>query len=108
MPAISNRTRPFSESVTRRMTRVAARTGAINLSQGFPDFDPPDELKQALATAAENGPHQHAVTWGAADFRAALCKKANHAHRSGKTPSITAGKSLQTLFTQINNPLLTM
>ncbi|MFA6507007.1 MAG: aminotransferase class I/II-fold pyridoxal phosphate-dependent enzyme [Treponemataceae bacterium] len=57
------------------MTRVAIEHGAINLSQGFPDFDPPDELKKALAETAYKGPHQYAVTWGAAEFRKALAEK---------------------------------
>lgn len=75
MPRISNRTKPFSESVIRYMTRVAQQTGAINLSQGFPDFDPPSELLAALEKAAINGPHQYAITWGARNFREALAKK---------------------------------
>jgi aminotransferase len=49
--------------------------GAINLSQGFPDFDPPVELTRALAKTAESGPHQYAITWGAANFRRALAEK---------------------------------
>jgi aminotransferase len=49
--------------------------GAINLSQGFPDFDPPEPLQCALAETAAKGPHQYAVTWGAANFRAALAEK---------------------------------
>lgn len=48
MPATSRRTSHFTESVIRRMTRVANACGAINLSQGFPDFDPPAELQAAL------------------------------------------------------------
>jgi len=59
------------------MTRVANAFGAVNLSQGFPDFDPPRELTDALALAAAEGPHQYAVTWGAADFRKALTDKQN-------------------------------
>lgn len=57
------------------MTRISMRYGAINLSQGFPDFDPPGELTDALAKAAAEGPHQYAVTWGAQDFREALAAK---------------------------------
>jgi aminotransferase len=57
------------------MTRIALEHGAINLSQGFPDFDPPAELTAALAAAAPRGPHQYAVTWGAPNFRAALAEK---------------------------------
>ena len=57
------------------MTRVANRTGAVNLSQGFPDFDPPAELVRALERVAASGPHQYAVTWGAPAFRQALALK---------------------------------
>lgn len=75
MPKTSDRIRGFGESVIRRMTRFANQHGAINLSQGFPDFDPPQELLQAGINAMINGPHQYAVTWGAADFRQALAAK---------------------------------
>jgi len=62
----------------RRMTRVANACGAINLSQGFPDFDPPPELLRAAERVAREGPHQYAVTWGAPKFRAALARKQSH------------------------------
>jgi aspartate/methionine/tyrosine aminotransferase len=75
MPIPSDRTNKFTESVIRRMTRVANSCGAVNLSQGFPDFSPPAELLAAAAEAAKNGPHQYAVTWGAPAFRTALAKK---------------------------------
>ena len=75
MPSTSNRVKHFGESVIRRMTRVANAFNAINLSQGFPDFDPPKPLLQALKQAADCGPHQYAVTWGAPDFRKALAQK---------------------------------
>ncbi len=75
MPATSQRTRFFTESVIRRMTRVANASGAINLSQGFPDFEPPAELVAAAEVAGRRGPHQYAVTWGAADFRNAFARK---------------------------------
>jgi len=74
MPRIGERTRHFTESVIRRMTRVANQAGAINLSQGFPDFDPPLELMRAAAKAGRRGPHQYAVTWGAPAFREALAR----------------------------------
>jgi len=65
----------FTESVIREMTRIAIQHGAINLSQGFPDFDPPEELLEA-ATRALRGPnHQYAITWGAPNFRRALAEK---------------------------------
>lgn len=75
MPKTSGRLNHFTESVIRRMTRVANEHGAINLSQGFPDFDPPPELLKAAERAAREGPHQYAVTWGAPNFRAALARK---------------------------------
>ena len=75
MPKTSQRTSIFGESVIRRMTRVANAHGAINLSQGFPDFDPPEELLRAAERAARKGPHQYAVTWGAPNFRQALARK---------------------------------
>lgn len=75
MPQTSERIRGFTESVIRRMTRIANQYGAINLSQGFPDFDPPQALLDAGVQAMRAGPHQYAVTWGAADFRQALAAK---------------------------------
>jgi len=75
MPQTSERTATFTESVIRRMTRVANQYNAINLSQGFPDFDPPSALVAALADTARSGPHQYAVTWGAPNFREALAAK---------------------------------
>ena len=75
MPSTSHRVGRFSESVIRHMTRLANAHGAINLSQGFPDFDPPEELKRAAEHAGRHGPHQYAVTWGAPAFRTALAHK---------------------------------
>jgi aspartate/methionine/tyrosine aminotransferase len=75
MPKTGQRTRRFGESVIRGMTRLANECGAINLSQGFPDFDPPEVVLKAAEKAAREGPHQYAVTWGAPDFRAALARK---------------------------------
>jgi aminotransferase len=75
MPSTSERTRHFTESVIRRMTRVANEYQAINLSQGFPDFDPPEELLKAAEHAGRKGPHQYAITWGALKFRQALARK---------------------------------
>ena len=75
MPELSNRIERFTDSVIRRMTRIANECGAVNLSQGFPDFDPPQALKEALATVASGSIHQYAVTWGAQNFREALATK---------------------------------
>jgi aminotransferase len=75
MPLTARRLESFTESVIREMTRVADEHGAINLSQGFPDFDPPKALVEAAVTALHNGYHQYAVTWGAPSFRRALADK---------------------------------
>ena len=78
MPELSKRTEQFTDSVIRRMTRISDEHNAINLSQGFPDFDPPKELTDALARVAPVGPHQYALTWGAKNFRDALADKYKH------------------------------
>ena len=75
MPELSKRVQEFTDSVIRRMTRISDEHGAINLSQGFPDFDPPQEIMDALAKAAHEGPHQYSITFGAKNFRDALAKK---------------------------------
>ena len=75
MRPLSDRTKTFTDSVIRRMTRISNAFNAVNLSQGFPDFDPPAELTQALAGVAPLGPHQYSITWGAKNFREALAKK---------------------------------
>jgi aspartate/methionine/tyrosine aminotransferase len=75
MPQTSERIRGFGESEIRRMTRIANQHGAINLSQGFPDFDPPPTIIEAGVAAMRAGPHQYAVTWGAPDLRRALAQK---------------------------------
>lgn len=83
MPELSKRVQTFTDSVIRRMTRISDEYGAINLSQGFPDFDPPKEIMDALAEAAYKGPHQYSVTFGAPNFREALAQKQGKAiHRA--------------------------
>ena len=83
MPELSKRVQTFTDSVIRRMTRISDEYGAINLSQGFPDFDPPKEIMDALAEAAYKGPHQYSVTFGAPNFREALARKQGKAiHRA--------------------------
>lgn len=78
MPEISQRTQNFTDSVIRRMTRIANQYGAINLSQGFPDFDPPIEILKALEKVSLTGPHQYSITYGAKNLRQAIAKKHTH------------------------------
>lgn len=82
MPKLSGRTATFTDSVIRRMTRVSNKYGAVNLSQGFPDFDPPKEILDRLAQVTKEDYHQYSITWGAQNFREALARK--HEHFSGQ------------------------
>ena len=75
MQEMSRTTQFFTDSVIRRMTRVSLACGAINLAQGFPDFDPPKPLTDRLAEVSAVGPHQYPITMGAPNFRRALAKK---------------------------------
>lgn len=72
---LSHKPPQFSESVIREMTRLAIAHGAINLSQGYPDFAAPQILKQAAADAVFADVNQYAITWGASNFRAAVAEK---------------------------------
>ena len=87
MPVLSDRVGTFTDSVIRRMTRINNQYDSINLSQGFPDFDPPQPLLDALARAAYNGPHQYAVTFGAQNFREALARKTSPALHHAVDPN---------------------
>ena len=75
MQEMSRRNKMFTDSVIRRMTRIAIDVGAINLAQGFPDFDPPQAMMDRLAEVSHAGPHQYPITMGAPNFRAALARK---------------------------------
>ena len=65
MQEMSRKNKLFTDSVIRRMTRVSLACGAINLAQGFPDFDPPKALTDRLAEVSALGPHQYPITMGA-------------------------------------------
>lgn len=81
MKELSNRTARFTDSVIRRMTRISNQYGAVNLSQGFPDFDPPAQLLESLsAIASDPKPlyHQYSITWGSQTMREALAAKQEH------------------------------
>ena len=75
MPELSKRTADFTDSVIRRMTRISNKYGAVNLSQGFPDFEPPKEILDRLAEVTKEDFHQYSITWGAQNFREALAEK---------------------------------
>ena len=73
---MSERVQLFPESVIREMTRIAHLHGAVNLAQGFPDFEPPRELTEAAKRALDGGYNQYSITWGARDLRAAIARRA--------------------------------
>ncbi|WP_455716076.1 pyridoxal phosphate-dependent aminotransferase [Anaerosporobacter sp.] len=75
MPELSKRTNTFTDSVIRRMTRVSLQYDAVNLSQGFPDFEPPREILERLSQVTHEDFHQYSITWGAQNFREALAEK---------------------------------
>ena len=75
MRSLSDRTSGFTDSVIRRMTRISLKYGAVNLSQGFPDFDPPEAILDRLAEVSHEDFHQYSITWGAQNFREALAAK---------------------------------
>src|SRR5215470_16488625 len=72
---VSIKASSFTESVIRDMTRQALSYGAVNLSQGFPDFPAPDDIKRAACAAIEADINQYAITWGAKRFRDAIAAK---------------------------------
>ncbi|MFN2491807.1 MAG: pyridoxal phosphate-dependent aminotransferase [Pyrinomonadaceae bacterium] len=74
---VSRKASLFTESVIREMTREALKHGAVNLSQGFPDFAAPPDIKHVAMKAIEDDINQYAITWGARDFREAIARKTN-------------------------------
>ena len=72
---VSRKASQFTESVIREMTREAMKYGAVNLSQGFPDFPAPEDIKRAAMQAIAGDVNQYAITWGAKDFREAITRK---------------------------------
>ena len=78
MKPLSERTNHFTDSVIRRMTRISNKYGALNLSQGFPDSNPPQAILDRLAELKNESVHQYPITFGAKNFREALAAKQEH------------------------------
>jgi aminotransferase len=72
---VSQKASSFTESVIREMTREALKHGAVNLSQGFPDFSAPEDIKRKAMEAIASDVNQYAITWGSKDFRDAIARK---------------------------------
>jgi aspartate/methionine/tyrosine aminotransferase len=106
---VSHKTRFFTESVIREMTRRALRVGAVNLAQGFPDFPAPAEIKEAAKRAIDEDYNQYAITHGSPNFRAAIAAKVrsyNHLECDpDKNVTVTCGATeamIATLLAVIN------
>ena len=110
MPALSDRTANFTDSVIRRMTRISNQYGAVNLSQGFPDFEPPKEILERLAQVTKEDFHQYAITWGAQNFREALAAKIQHFSGVSVNPNeelvVTCGstEAMMAAMMSVTNP----
>lgn len=110
MQPLSDRTAGFTDSVIRRMTRISNKYGAVNLSQGFPDFDTPKEILDRLAEVAHEDYHQYSITWGAQNFREALAAKQTHYMGRAIDPDseivVTCGstEAMMTAMMTVTNP----
>ena len=110
MQPLSDRTVGFTDSVIRRMTRISNKYGAVNLSQGFPDFDPPKAILDRLAEVAHEDYHQYSITWGAQNFREALAAKQTHYMGRAIDPDseivVTCGstEAMMTAMMTVTNP----
>lgn len=110
MQPLSDRTAGFTDSVIRRMTRISNKYGAVNLSQGFPDFDPPKAILDRLAEVAHEDYHQYSITWGAQNFREALAAKQTHYMGRAIDPDseivVTCGstEAMMTAMMTVTNP----
>ena len=110
MPSLSTRTKPFTDSVIRRMTRIALKYDAVNLSQGFPDFEPPQEILTRLSQVTKEDFHQYSLTWGSKNFRDALAAKQTrfmgHAIDPEQEIVVTCGstEAMMTAMLTVTNP----
>ncbi len=97
MPELSKRTETFTDSVIRRMTRISNQYGAVNLSQGFPDFEPPRELLNRLAEVSNEDFHQYSITWGACRNRRHL--RQHRGYDGGDDDGHQSGRQGDRVFT---------
>ena len=109
MKDLSYKTETFTESVIREMTRICDEVGGFNLSQGFPDFDTPEVIKQAAMEAIRSGNNQYPVTFGEPEFREAIAEKTWNYNRIKSDPktdiTVTCGATeamISTLMAMVN------
>ncbi|MHA1552664.1 MAG: pyridoxal phosphate-dependent aminotransferase, partial [Candidatus Heimdallarchaeaceae archaeon] len=110
MTLLAERLNHFQESVIREMTRKAIEHNAINLSQGMPDFNPPDELIRGIGKAIEKQEHQYSVTYGREDLREQIAGKLSSYNKIQYDPeheiTVTCGASeaISSAILAIMNP----
>jgi len=94
---VALRTHSFQESVIRKMTRICQKYGGINLAQGFPEKDPPEEVLQEALRAIQGGNNQYSITWGLPALREAVAKKVSVGNGLNPDPelevTVTCGSS---------------
>ena len=95
--AVCSALRPFGTSIFTEMTALSNRVGAVNLSQGFPDFEGPEEVRRCAADAIMRGPNQYCPSMGIPALREAIAKKMRRfygvAVDPGSEVTVTAGAS---------------
>ncbi len=107
---LSSRTESFTESVIREMTRRNEAVNGINLAQGFPDFNPPEELIAAASRALREGYNQYSITWGSLRLRRAISNKAREYNKIKADPdkniTVTCGatEAMMASLLSIINP----
>src|SRR3989454_3642135 len=74
------------------MTRIAVLHGAVNLAQGYPDFEPPPELTAAAKRALDGGYNQYSITWGARELRDAIARRAKSFNGIDADPASNLGR----------------
>ncbi|HOD39208.1 MAG TPA: methionine aminotransferase [Candidatus Wallbacteria bacterium] len=101
---LTTKLQPFGTSVFAEMTKMAVDNNAINLSQGFPDFDGPEFIKEAACEAIKAGHNQYANTFGVPALRKAISEKYKKFYGLSYNPdteiSILAGAT-EAIFTTI-------
>jgi aspartate/methionine/tyrosine aminotransferase len=74
-PFVSTRLKPFGASVFTEMSLLARKHQAVNLGQGFPDFDGPEFVKEAAIRAIRDGHGQYTRAFGAPETNQAIAER---------------------------------
>ena len=103
MSVLAHRVSRFGTTVFSEFSALAAKHGAVNLGQGFPDFDGPEEVKEAAQRAIRDGVNQYALSAGARDLRQAIAAHAQRFYAQAVDPdtmvTVTSGATEAILCT---------